>query len=394
MGRVADPLRAMGARHRARRTATRRSRSSPARLARHDVPAARRLGAGQERRPARRASSPRARRPSSSPSPTRDHTERMLGLSALDDRRRAARRRSTGGLRPRGRPARRRPARRLGGGLLPRRRQRRRGGRAPDERRRPQPDARGRRRRRCARWAPTSDASNERERGGEPLADAPRRRATGRPHGRRDRRATLVPNLIDEIPVLAVAAAFAQGRTVIRDAAELRVKESDRIAATAAFLRAMGADVERAPRRARDRRRRARSAARRSTRAATTASRWPPPSRPSARRARRRSTAPRRRPSRSPASGTPSRASLRGRSNAAEQGFPPSSQPPLWAVLKGWKRSRQSQWHRFSPCVATASPGSLLYPPVMRPDLDLRPTSPRVRRLRRAANRSGLPCPE
>ena len=54
-------------------------------------------------------------------------------------------------------------------------------------------------------------------------------------------RATSCPNLIDEIPVLAVAAAFAQGRTVIRDAAELRVKESDRIAATVAFLRAMGA---------------------------------------------------------------------------------------------------------------------------------------------------------
>lgn len=53
-----------------------------------------------------------------------------------------------------------------------------------------------------------------------------------------------IPNLIDEIPVLAVAAAFAEGTTSIRNAAELRVKESDRIAVTVKNLRAMGADVE------------------------------------------------------------------------------------------------------------------------------------------------------
>lgn len=53
-----------------------------------------------------------------------------------------------------------------------------------------------------------------------------------------------IPNLIDEIPVLAVAAAFAHGQTSIRNAAELRVKESDRIASTAGNLRAMGAEVE------------------------------------------------------------------------------------------------------------------------------------------------------
>ncbi len=53
-----------------------------------------------------------------------------------------------------------------------------------------------------------------------------------------------IPNLIDEIPVLAVAAAFAEGTTSIRNAAELRVKESDRIAVTVANLRAMGAEVE------------------------------------------------------------------------------------------------------------------------------------------------------
>lgn len=53
-----------------------------------------------------------------------------------------------------------------------------------------------------------------------------------------------IPNLIDEIPVLAVAAAYAKGTTTIRNAAELRVKESDRIATTVGNLRAMGADVE------------------------------------------------------------------------------------------------------------------------------------------------------
>ena len=53
-----------------------------------------------------------------------------------------------------------------------------------------------------------------------------------------------IPTLIDEIPVLAVAAALAEGRTVIRDAHELRVKESDRIATVAESLRRMGATVE------------------------------------------------------------------------------------------------------------------------------------------------------
>ena len=53
-----------------------------------------------------------------------------------------------------------------------------------------------------------------------------------------------IPNLIDEIPVLSVAAAFAQGTTTIRNAAELRVKESDRIATTADNLRRMGGCVQ------------------------------------------------------------------------------------------------------------------------------------------------------
>lgn len=57
----------------------------------------------------------------------------------------------------------------------------------------------------------------------------------------------LIPRLIDEIPILAVAAVFAQGTTVIRDAAELRVKESDRIAAIATQLNRLGAKVTELP---------------------------------------------------------------------------------------------------------------------------------------------------
>lgn len=52
-----------------------------------------------------------------------------------------------------------------------------------------------------------------------------------------------IPNLIDEIPVLAVAAAMAGGRTVIKDAHELRVKESDRIAEMVKCLRLAGVDA-------------------------------------------------------------------------------------------------------------------------------------------------------
>ena len=53
----------------------------------------------------------------------------------------------------------------------------------------------------------------------------------------------LIPTLIDELPVIAVMACFADGTTVIRDAAELKVKESDRIAVMAENLSAMGARV-------------------------------------------------------------------------------------------------------------------------------------------------------
>jgi 3-phosphoshikimate 1-carboxyvinyltransferase len=56
--------------------------------------------------------------------------------------------------------------------------------------------------------------------------------------------ASRAPAMIDEYPVLAVAAAFAEGTTVMRGLKELRVKESDRLAATAALLAENGVDVE------------------------------------------------------------------------------------------------------------------------------------------------------
>ena len=55
---------------------------------------------------------------------------------------------------------------------------------------------------------------------------------------------SIIPTLIDEIPMLAVMAAFAEGTTIIRDAQELKVKESDRIAVMVDNLRRMGADIE------------------------------------------------------------------------------------------------------------------------------------------------------
>jgi len=54
----------------------------------------------------------------------------------------------------------------------------------------------------------------------------------------------LIPKVIDEIPILAIAATQAKGKTVVRDAKELRVKESDRITAVAQNLNAMGVKIE------------------------------------------------------------------------------------------------------------------------------------------------------
>ncbi|WP_434511943.1 3-phosphoshikimate 1-carboxyvinyltransferase [Desulfitobacterium sp. AusDCA] len=57
----------------------------------------------------------------------------------------------------------------------------------------------------------------------------------------------IIPRLIDEVPVIAVAACLAKGETVIRDASELRVKESDRIKTVVEGLKALGADIEELP---------------------------------------------------------------------------------------------------------------------------------------------------
>ncbi len=57
-------------------------------------------------------------------------------------------------------------------------------------------------------------------------------------------RGSIIPTLIDELPLIAVVAAAASGDTVIRDAAELKVKESNRISLTVNNLKAMGADAE------------------------------------------------------------------------------------------------------------------------------------------------------
>lgn len=81
---------------------------------------------------------------------------------------------------------------------------------------------------------------NERTTGGEPSADLLVRHSSL--HGVTIE-GSLIPTLIDELPMAAVLAAFAEGTTVIRDAAELKVKESDRIATVTENLLAMDGDV-------------------------------------------------------------------------------------------------------------------------------------------------------
>ena len=85
------------------------------------------------------------------------------------------------------------------------------------------------------------EALNERDAAGEPVADilVTSSRLRGVEIG-----GAMIPRLIDEIPVLSVAAAFAEGTTIIRDAAELRVKETDRISAVVSELRKLGGKVE------------------------------------------------------------------------------------------------------------------------------------------------------
>jgi len=87
------------------------------------------------------------------------------------------------------------------------------------------------------------EVTNERTRSYEPIGDI---RVNAPEHGLHavEVGGDLIPNLIDEIPILAVAAACAEGVSIIRDAGELRVKETDRLTATAQFLGAMGAQAE------------------------------------------------------------------------------------------------------------------------------------------------------
>lgn len=81
---------------------------------------------------------------------------------------------------------------------------------------------------------------NRNDSAGEPTADILVRH--GRLHGT-EIGGAIIPTLIDELPMIAAMACLADGETVIRDAAELKVKESNRIAVMTESLRAMGADV-------------------------------------------------------------------------------------------------------------------------------------------------------
>src|SRR6478609_8965294 len=87
----------------------------------------------------------------------------------------------------------------------------------------------------------TIEAIAMRDDGGEEVADlrvtASKLKGVDVPDGR-------APSMIDEYPILAVAAAFAEGTTRMRGLKELRVKESDRLEGTAAMLRANGVEVE------------------------------------------------------------------------------------------------------------------------------------------------------
>ena len=85
---------------------------------------------------------------------------------------------------------------------------------------------------------------NMRERSGEPIADIDV--SYGELHSA-SLSGELIVTLIDELPILAVVASQADGRTTIRDAGELRVKETDRIATTVSELRKMGAKIDPAP---------------------------------------------------------------------------------------------------------------------------------------------------
>ena len=81
---------------------------------------------------------------------------------------------------------------------------------------------------------------NERTEGGEPTADMTVR--TSSLHGT-EIGGALIPRLIDELPVIAAAAVFANGKTVIRDAQELKIKETNRIRAVVDEFKKAGVDI-------------------------------------------------------------------------------------------------------------------------------------------------------
>ncbi len=92
----------------------------------------------------------------------------------------------------------------------------------------------------CLDMGGNLELMNQREEGGEPVADILVRSSSL--HGI-SISGDIIPTLIDELPMIAILACFAEGQTVIRDAGELRVKESDRIDLVSSNLSRMGADI-------------------------------------------------------------------------------------------------------------------------------------------------------
>ena len=185
------------------------------------------------------------------PIPTRDHTERMLLRGGAADH-------SRGRRAPR----------------LPHDRRQRRRARTRDDRRarRPElggvPDHGGRARSRLAAaararrrqldpdrafcgsssgWARSSSASSSRPARSRRTSRSPTSTSPARPIEGTSVEPHEVPLAIDELPLVALLGCFAEGETIVRGAAELRVKESDRIATVVDGLRGLGADIEAAP---------------------------------------------------------------------------------------------------------------------------------------------------
>ncbi|MGM0549349.1 MAG: 3-phosphoshikimate 1-carboxyvinyltransferase, partial [Bacillota bacterium] len=82
---------------------------------------------------------------------------------------------------------------------------------------------------------------NKKEEAGEKIADILVRPSTLKAV---EIKGEIIPRLIDELPIIAVLAVFAEGKTVIKDAAELRVKETDRIKALVTEFRKLGIEIE------------------------------------------------------------------------------------------------------------------------------------------------------